>query len=62
MAAVLGGTMRAPFTGIVFALELTHDINVLLPLMVACYRRARLHRADAARSILTEKVAGAATT
>ena len=35
MGAILGGTMRSPFTGIVFALELTHDINVLLPLLVA---------------------------
>jgi len=33
--AILGGTMRAPFTAILFALELTHDINVLLPLLVA---------------------------
>ena len=35
MGAILGGTMRAPFTGIVFALELTHDFNALLPLLVA---------------------------
>ena len=27
MAAVLGGTMRSPLTGVIFALELTHDIN-----------------------------------
>ena len=27
MAAVLGGTMRSPLTGVVFALELTHDID-----------------------------------
>ena len=35
MGAILGGTMRSPLTGIVFALELTHDVNVLLPLLVA---------------------------
>ncbi|HTC35165.1 MAG TPA: chloride channel protein, partial [Bryobacteraceae bacterium] len=35
MGAILGGTMRSPLTGIIFALELTHDINVLLPLLVA---------------------------
>src|SRR5579863_5921725 len=35
MGAILGGTMRSPFTGIVFALELTHDFNSLLPLLVA---------------------------
>ena len=27
--------MRSPLTGIVFALELTHDINMVLPLLVA---------------------------
>ena len=37
MAAILGGTMRSPFTGIIFALELTHDINLLLPLTVAAF-------------------------
>ena len=30
MGAILGGTMRSPFTGIVFAIELTHDFNALL--------------------------------
>src|SRR5204863_913650 len=33
MGAILGGTMRSPFTGVIFALELTHDVNVLLPLL-----------------------------
>ena len=47
MGAILGGTMRSPFTGIVFALELTHDVNMLLPLLVAVHHRARLHGADA---------------
>jgi chloride channel protein, CIC family len=27
MGAILGGTMRSPFTGIVFAIELTHDMK-----------------------------------
>ena len=35
MGAILGGTMRSPLTGIVFALELTHDVNMMLPLLVA---------------------------
>ncbi len=35
MGAILGGTMRSPLTGVIFALELTHDVNVLLPLLVA---------------------------
>jgi H+/Cl- antiporter ClcA/CBS domain-containing protein len=57
MAAILAGTMRAPFTAIVFALELTHDINILLPLMVA---GALAHATTVLllkRSILTEKIA-----
>ena len=37
MGAILGGTMRSPLTGIVIALELTHDINMVLPLMVASF-------------------------
>ena len=37
LGAILGGTMRSPFTGILFAIELTHDFNVVLPLMVACF-------------------------
>src|SRR5207253_9482822 len=35
MGAIMGGTMRSPFTGVVFAIELTHDVNVLFPLLVA---------------------------
>ena len=30
MGAILGGTMRAPFTSIIFAFELTHDANVFV--------------------------------
>jgi H+/Cl- antiporter ClcA len=57
MAATLAGTMRAPFTAIVFALELTHDIDILLPVLIA---GAIAHGATVLllkRSILTEKVA-----
>ena len=36
MGAILGGTMRSPFTGVIFSLELTHDVNMLLPLLIAC--------------------------
>jgi len=57
MAAVLAGTMRAPFTGIVFALELTHDINILLPLLVAAMLAHGTTVLLLKRSILTEKVA-----
>jgi CIC family chloride channel protein len=58
MGAILGGTMRAPFTAILFALELTHDINVLLPLLVAAMLAHGTTVLLLKRSILTEKVAG----
>ena len=45
MAAALGGTMRSPLTGIIFALELTHDINALPALLIASVVALRLHRA-----------------
>ncbi len=57
MGAILGGTMRSPLTGIVFALELTHDINVLLPLLVASVIAHAFTVLALKRSILTEKVA-----
>ena len=57
MAAILGGTMRSPFTGIIFTLELTHDINALLPLLVACVIAHGFTVLTLKRSILTEKVA-----
>ncbi|MGD1062066.1 MAG: chloride channel protein [Terracidiphilus sp.] len=56
MGAILGGTMRSPFTGIVFALELTHDINMLLPLMVASFIAHSFTVLALKRSILTEKI------
>ena len=49
--------MRAPFTAILFALELTHDINVLLPLLVAAILAHGTTVLLLKRSILTEKVA-----
>ena len=57
MAAILGGTMRAPLTAIVFALELTHDVNMLLPLLVAAMLAHGTTCCCSKRSILTEKVA-----
>jgi CBS domain-containing protein len=56
MAAILGGTMRSPFTGIVFALELTHDWGVILPLIVAVPIAYAFTVLALRRSILTEKV------
>ena len=56
MGAILGGTMRSPFTGIVFAIELTHDVNMLLPLLVACFLAHGFTVITLKRSILTEKI------
>ena len=57
MGAILGGTMRSPFTGVVFAVELTHDINVILPLLLASVVAHAFTVLTLKRSILTEKVA-----
>jgi H+/Cl- antiporter ClcA len=57
MGAILGGTMRSPFTGVIFALELTHDVNMLLPLLVAVTIAHAFTVLALKRSILTEKVA-----
>jgi H+/Cl- antiporter ClcA/CBS domain-containing protein len=57
MGAILGGTMRSPLTGVVFALELTHDVNMLLPLLVAVTIAHAFTVLTLRRSILTEKVA-----
>ena len=48
--------MRAPLTGIVFTLELTHDIDLLLPLLVATAIAHAFTVLVMRRSILTEKV------
>jgi H+/Cl- antiporter ClcA len=57
MGAILGGTMRSPFTGVIFALELTHDVNMLLPLLLAVTSAHAFTVLTLRRSILTEKVA-----
>jgi chloride channel protein, CIC family len=49
--------MRSPLTGVLFALELTHDTNALLPLLVATAFAHAFSVLVMKRSILTEKVA-----
>jgi chloride channel protein, CIC family len=56
MGAILGGTMRSPLTGIVFAFELTHDANVFLPLLIGSVVAHGFTVLTLRRSILTEKV------
>jgi CBS domain-containing protein len=57
MAAIMGGTMRSPFTGILFALELTWDIKILPALLIASFVSYGFTVLLMKRSILTEKVA-----
>jgi CIC family chloride channel protein len=57
MSATLGGTMRSPFTGVIFAIELTHDVNALVPLLVAALIADGFTVLSMKRSILTEKIA-----
>jgi CBS domain-containing protein len=48
--------MRSPLTGVAFALELTHDVDMLLPLLVATTVAHAFTVLTLRRSILTEKV------
>ncbi|MFT3867809.1 MAG: chloride channel protein [Nibricoccus sp.] len=57
MAAMMGGTMGAPLTGIVFVLELTHDLHVLPTLVAGSVAALCVTVLLLKRSILTEKLA-----
>ena len=57
LAGVLGGVMRSPFTGVVFALELTHRLDALLPLMISASAAFAVSVLTLRRSVLTEKIA-----
>ncbi|HEX5401903.1 MAG TPA: chloride channel protein [Pseudonocardiaceae bacterium] len=57
LAAVVGGVMRSPLTGIIFTLELTHAWQNLLPLVVASVSAYALSVLLLKRSVLTEKIA-----
>jgi H+/Cl- antiporter ClcA len=57
MASMMGGTMRAPLTSMMFGIELTHDLNALLPLAIGCSAAHATTVLLLKRSILTEKVA-----
>jgi CBS domain-containing protein len=57
MAAILGGTMRAPLTALVFAIELTGRFSMALPLLTASVVAHAFTVLTLKRSILTEKVA-----
>jgi len=56
MGAILGGTMRVPFTAVIFVLELTHDFNAFMPLFIAVVTAYAFTVLTMKRSILTEKI------
>jgi H+/Cl- antiporter ClcA len=57
MAAILAGTMRAPLTALVFAIELSGRFSMALPLLTAGVAAHAFTVLVLKRSILTEKVA-----
>jgi len=57
MAAMMGGTMRAPLTAMVFGVELTHDFGALIPLAAGCVAAHATTVLTLKRSILTERIA-----
>jgi len=57
MAAVFAGATRTPLTSVVFALELTHQSKVLLPLLIACTVSDLVSLGLLEHSIMTEKIA-----
>jgi chloride channel protein, CIC family len=57
LAAVVGAAMRAPLTGIVFTLELTHAWPALFPLTIASFTAYAASVLILDRSVLTEKIA-----
>jgi hypothetical protein len=56
MGAILGGTMRSPLTGIMFASEVTHDFDAILPIAIATVIAHGFTVLVLKRSILTEKL------
>lgn len=57
MAATLGGTIRAPLTATFFAVEVTGNTHVLLPLIAACAVSYLVTVLLLRRSIMSEKLA-----
>ncbi|WP_225978458.1 chloride channel protein [Gandjariella thermophila] len=57
LAAVVGGVMRSPLTGVVFTLELTRAWPAALPLLISSTAAYALSTLVLKRSVLTEKIA-----
>jgi chloride channel protein, CIC family len=57
LAACVGGVIRAPLTGIVFPLELTHEWRLLVPCLIGSTAAYLLSALLLRRSVLTERLA-----
>jgi H+/Cl- antiporter ClcA len=57
LAAIVAAAMRSPLTGVVFAVELTHRYEALLPLLIGAAAAYAISILILRRSILTEKIA-----
>ena len=57
LAACVGGVIRAPLTGVVFPLELTHEWPLLVPCLIASLAAYLLSVLMLKRSVLTERIA-----
>ena len=57
LAGVLGGVMRSPLTGVVFAVELTRRVDAILPLLIGASTAYAMSVLLLKRSVLTEKIA-----
>jgi CIC family chloride channel protein len=57
MAAMMSAAMRVPLTGIVFAVELTHDVAAFPVILGACATAHLVSVLILPRSVLTEKLA-----
>jgi chloride channel protein, CIC family len=57
LGAVMSGALRVPVTAIVFTVEVTHDWNMLLLLLIGCTASYAVSVLYLRRSILTRKVA-----
>jgi H+/Cl- antiporter ClcA len=57
LAGVLGGVMRSPFTGVIFAVELTGRFDAILPLLIGASVAFGASVLVLKRSVLTEKIA-----
>jgi CIC family chloride channel protein len=57
LAACVGGVIRAPLTGVVFPLELTHEWSMLVPCLIGSLSAYTLSVLVLKRSVLTERIA-----